>query len=161
MNNNKKNKIKDILMIFVYYLYSAIISILTLILSLFYVVTCWWFLFLPKYKRYKYFDFLIVSSWTFIVNHLFLGMRIKCIGLENIDIKRTTMYICNHQSWLDIPVVIRYTHTICLSKKQVRRLPLVGLLIIYAGPIIVDRDDQASRISSVKEIIGVFKKGIL
>lgn len=152
-------RIRIFLMTFIYYLYSIMVILSTSLLSLFYIVTCWWFLFLPKYKRYKLFDFLVVYPWVSIVNNIFLGMRLKLIGSEYIDIKRTTMYICNHQSWLDIPVVIKQTHTICLSKKQVRRMPLVGLLIVFAGPIIVDRDDQSSRISSVKEIISVFKKG--
>lgn len=141
------------------FFFTIIISILTLIMSLLFVVTCCFFLFLPKYKRFKLFDNLIVCPWTFIFNRLLLGIRFKLFGLEYVDIKRTTLYICNHQSWVDIPVVNKYSHAISLSKKQVRRLPLVGVLIIYAGPIIVDRDDQSSRLSSLKEIINVLKKG--
>ena len=155
-----KNKRNDnYLMIFLYSIYTIILAILTLLLSLFFVVTCWFFLFIPKYERFKFFDYIVMAPWTFIFNNFLLGMRIKLIGLENIDKKRTTLYICNHQSWLDIPVINKYSHTISLSKKQVRRLPFIGILIIYAGPIIVDREDQSSRISSVKKIISFLKKG--
>ena len=118
------NDKKDIshLMLFIYYIYTAILAVLTLLLSLFFVVTCWFFLFFPKYKRFKFFDFLVMSPWTFIFNNFLLGIRIKLFGLEHIDSKRTTLYICNHQSWVDIPIVNKYTHTVSLSKKQVRRL---------------------------------------
>lgn len=155
--NTKHNDSR--LIIAIYYIYTLIVTILTLIMSLFFVVTFWFFLFFPKYKRFKYFDCLIMCPWTFVFDRLLLGIRLKLFGLENIDVKRTTLYICNHQSWLDIPVANKYTHTISLSKKQVRRLPLIGLLIMYAGPIIVDRDDRSSRLGSLKEIINVFKKG--
>ncbi|MCK4799125.1 MAG: 1-acyl-sn-glycerol-3-phosphate acyltransferase [Spirochaetes bacterium] len=147
-------------MIFVYYIYSLIVSILTLLLSLFYVITCWWFLFIPMYKKFKLFDYIVVGPWTSIVNRLFLGIRITVSGKEHVDKKRTTLYICNHQSWVDISVVNKYTHAVGVSKKQVRRLPLVGVLIIYASTIIVDRNDYSSRIGIVKELIKVFKKGV-
>ena len=149
----KSKRDSNSFMIFIYYIYTVILAILTLLLSLFFVVTCWLFLFFPKYKRFKYFDCIVMTPWTFIFNNFLLGVRIKLFGLEYIDKKRTTLYISNHQSWLDIPIVNKYTHTVSLSKKQVRRLPLIGILIIYAGPIIVDREDQSSRIGSVKKII--------
>ncbi len=155
-----KNKYNDnYLIVCINYIFTIIITILTLLMSLFFVVTFWFFLFLPKYKRFKLFYCLIMYPWTFIFNYLLLGIRLNLSGLEHIDKKRTTLYICNHQSWIDIPVVNRYTHTITLSKKQVRRILFVGVLIIYAGPIIVDRDDRSSRLSSIKEIINVLKKG--
>ena len=155
MNKNKDN----IFIIIPFLIYSLYVIIGTLTMSLIYVVTCFFFLLLPKYKRYRLFDFLVVNLWTFVFNELLLFMRIKVIGKENVDQKRTTLYICNHQSWVDIPTAIKYTHTITLSKKQVRRLPLVGVLIIYAGPIIVDRDDKSSRLGSLKEIIHCLKNG--
>jgi 1-acyl-sn-glycerol-3-phosphate acyltransferase len=155
--NNKKDI--NVFMLVLYYLFTAILAILTLLMSLFFVVFFWFFLFLPKYKRFNLFANIVMTPWTFIFNNFLLGIRIKKIGLEYIDKKRTTLYICNHQSWMDIPIFNKYTHTLSLSKKEVRRLPLVGLLIIYAGPIIVDRQNQSSRIGSVKEIIGVLKKG--
>ena len=155
MGKNKDN----IFMVIVFLIYSLFAAIATLSMSLFYVVTCFFFLILPKYKRYKLFDSLVVYPWTFIFNKLILFMRITVIGRKNVDRKRTTLYICNHQSWVDIPTAIKYTHTITLSKKQVRRLPLVGVLIIYASPIIVDRDDKSSRLGSLKEIIHCLKKG--
>ncbi len=147
-------------MIIIYSLYSIIIAILTLMFSFIYVSTCWWFLFLPKYKRLKLFTLILANPWIFFVNNLMLLMRIRVIGKENVDIKRTTLYICNHQSWIDVPILFKYSHAVGVSKIQVTNLPLVGFLILYSGGVIfLNREDQSSRISIIKEIMRVFKKG--
>lgn len=146
-------------MVIIYYIYSIIITTLTLLISLFFVLTGWWFLFLPKYYRYRLYAFLIVKPWYFLVVRILLAARVKIIGKKNIVKDRKTLYICNHQSWVDIPFVTRFVKTFGVAKKQVRRLPLVGLLIIYGGSIIVDRDDTKSKLHVVKELIKVFKKG--
>jgi 1-acyl-sn-glycerol-3-phosphate acyltransferase len=144
----------------IYFFYSLLVTILTLSMSLIYVVTCWWFLILPKYKRFKLFYIIVMIPWTFVFNRLLLAMRIKLLGLENVDQKRTTLYICNHQSWVDIPVIFRYCRTTGISKKQVLFLPLIGQLIYYASVILVDRGDQKSRLHIVKVLIEVFRKGV-
>jgi 1-acyl-sn-glycerol-3-phosphate acyltransferase len=114
---------------------------------------------MPRYKRFRLFDFVVNQPWTFVFDYLLLLMRMKLIGLEFVDRKRTTVYICNHQSWVDIPVVTRYTHTVTLSKKEATYIPFIGTLINFAGPVFVDRDDTSSRLKVVKEIITLLKQG--
>lgn len=137
-----------------------LVVILTFILSLFFVSTAWFFVFFPKYYRARIFEFFVSFPWIFIVLRIFLGVRLKIIGKKNVDRKRTTLYICNHQSWVDVPVLFRYSHAVGVSKKEIRRIPLVGVLMLYSGSIIiVDRDKKKSRLTSVKEIMRVLKNG--
>jgi|GEM_PF-1104889 len=147
-------------MIVFYFIHSLLAFILTIIMSFIFIILGWWFLLLPKYKRFRLFEYLIAYPWIFLFQRVFLFMRIKIIGKKNVDRKRTTFYICNHQSWLDVPVFLRYSHAIGVSKKEVRRIFLVGVLILMSGGVILlDRKEQASRLATIKKIINVFKKG--
>lgn len=148
-------------MIFIYSIYSIFVALSTLLFSLIFVILGWWFLFIPRNKRLGFFNYVVAYPWIFFVLRLLLWVRLKIIGRENVDPKRTTLYICNHQSWFDIPVVFRYTtKALFVSKKQVRRLPLVGVLIIYSGrALIFDRSDIKARLSIIKKLMGAFKQG--
>lgn len=147
-------------MIIIYLIYSCIASLAILLYSLLFVVLFWWYLFIPKHIRFKTFYYFVAVPWIFVVLRIFLLTRLKIIGKKNVDPKRTTLYICNHQSWVDVPIIIRYSRSTGVSKKEVVGLPLVGALILYAGAILVDRVDNSSRIGIIKELISVFKKNI-
>ena len=155
MKNSRTNFISAVL----YFLYTVLLTIVTFSFSLIFILAFWWFLILPRYKRFNLFDHLVAQPWTFVFNKLLLLMRMKLIGLKFVDRKRTTVYICNHQSWVDISVVTRYTHSVTLSKKQATYIPFIGALVSLAGPVFVDRDDTSSRLKTVKEIIGLLRKG--
>lgn len=134
-------------------------GILTLILSLIFLLLTWWLIFIPRNKRESVARYILIKPWTFIFNHFFLFIRLKVIGKENVNPKRVTLYICNHQSWADIPVVIPKTKASALSKKEVVAIPLVGFLTVLAGGIFFDRDEQSSRMAIIKELIEFFKGG--
>lgn len=102
---------------------------------------------------------MVSVPWTFIVNRLILAIRLNVIGREYIDFKRVSVYICNHQSWVDVPLMIVNTCAIALSKKEVRRLPFVGILIVMSGAAeLFDRATQASRIGIVKKVMEILKQ---
>ncbi|HPO50513.1 MAG TPA: hypothetical protein PLO89_09335, partial [Spirochaetota bacterium] len=84
-------------MIFFYYILTGIITFLISLVSVFFIIFDFWLMFIPQYKRYYTADRFLVIPWTVVANFL-LGIRLKLIGKENIDKKRTTLYICNHQS---------------------------------------------------------------
>jgi 1-acyl-sn-glycerol-3-phosphate acyltransferase len=138
---------------------NGIAAILILSFSAFYALIGWWLLFIPKQKRYKYADNFMVFLWAFFVNRVALLIRLKVIGKGYVDKKRTSLYICNHQSWNDIPIVIRYSHATGVAKKEVAQIPIVGILIQYAGALLFDRDDKSSRLSVIKDMITYFKNG--
>jgi len=143
----------------IYLIYSVVVAISVEVFSLIQVLIFWWFLFLPKYKRFRLFFYIVAEPWIFFVVRFLLMTRLKVIGKKHIDNKRSSLYICNHQSWVDVPVLFKYTKAIGVSKKEVTRLPIVGVLIIYASPILVDRFDKSSRMGILKELIRNLKLG--
>lgn len=77
-----------------------------------------------------------------------LAVEVKAHG----EAQRGVLYICNHISWLDIPVLgsqlpgVRF-----LSKSEVRAWPLIGWLATRAGSLFIERGngqhDTVQRIS--------------
>ena len=146
-------------MIIINLIFSFFAGIFTLILSLFFLLISWWLIFVPRNKREKIARYVLIQPWTFIFNHFIMLIRLKVIGKENVKTNRATLYICNHQSWADIPVVVPKTKAAALSKKEVVAIPLVGFLTVLAGGIFFDREEQSSRMAIVKELIEFFKNG--
>jgi 1-acyl-sn-glycerol-3-phosphate acyltransferase len=130
-------------------------------MSLFFVITCFWFLFIPGFKKLKLFTYIVATPWIFLFLRIFLFTNLKVIGKNKFSYKDKMLFICNHQSWIDVPVFYGYTKACGVSKKEVKYLPLIGLLIIYSGgAIFLDRKKQASRMHIIKEIITLFKQNV-
>jgi 1-acyl-sn-glycerol-3-phosphate acyltransferase len=114
--------------------------------------------FLPNYKRFKYSEFVVIVMSHFM-NSILLMMRIKVIDKNNVDKKRTTLYICNHQSWIDIPLFISHCAAPIISKKEIKYVPLLGPIATMIGTIFFDRDKTSDRLGVIKATSQVFKKG--
>ena len=89
------------------------------------------------------------------------GARLEVIGGENVDPKRATIYVANHQSTLDIPAHFisvpadfRY-----VAKSQLRFVPFIGWYLWLAGHIFVNRSDRASAISSLERAAKKVREG--
>ncbi|HOV14580.1 MAG TPA: lysophospholipid acyltransferase family protein [Spirochaetota bacterium] len=140
------------------YILTGIVTLIVSLISLVFILLDWWLLFIPLEKRYFVADKFLIIPWTVIVNNL-LGIKVKFIGKENIDKKRATLYICNHQSWVDIPTFLRYSHAPTVAKKEVKNIPFLGILIIYAGVLFLDRKDKNGRLGIIKGTMKILKKG--
>ncbi|HNZ28200.1 MAG TPA: lysophospholipid acyltransferase family protein [Spirochaetota bacterium] len=146
-------------MILINLIFSFISGMLVLFMSLIFVLIDWWLLFIPRNKRYLVARKFLVVPWTIIANNFLFCMRLKVLGKEHLSKEKNSLFICNHQSWADIPAFLRYTPSTALSKSEVRRIPVVGILTIYAGGIFFDRDDKKSRIGIIKEVMEFLKQG--
>jgi 1-acyl-sn-glycerol-3-phosphate acyltransferase len=80
------------------------------------------------------------------------GARLVVHGQENVDPKRPTIYVANHQSTLDIPahfvavpVPFRY-----VAKSQLRWVPAIGWYLWLAGHIFVNRYNRQAAIDSLR-----------
>lgn len=63
------------------------------------------------------------------------------------------LYISNHQSMIDIPLLSEQHVVIPLMKKEVSEIPLFGKIIDCVGPISVDRSDPASRTRAFNQCV--------
>ncbi len=68
-------------------------------------------------------------------------VRVKVQGNENIDPKASYIFVANHQSIYDIPLVYGWLNNNFkwIMKKELRRLPVIGKTCELMGHIFIDR----------------------
>lgn len=79
------------------------------------------------------------------------GFKLEVEGLENVDPKRPTIYVSNHQSTLDIPahfmavpVPFRY-----VAKSQLAWVPFIGWYLWLADHILINRANRQAAVRSL------------
>jgi 1-acyl-sn-glycerol-3-phosphate acyltransferase len=116
--------------------------------------------------------------WTFITGKVdllyrlatgaaFAGVRLAGIsveieGLDRFDHDRSYIYMCNHVSAIDPPIVVPLIprRTSVLVKKELFRIPLLGRAMRMGSLVPVDRSDRDSAIASVRRAAEVLRSGI-
>ena len=89
------------------------------------------------------------DSWFFL-----LGIRHKNIYEQPHDISKQYIFISNHISYFDIPMImksVRRQHIRVLGKAEMSSIPLFGFIYKNAA-VMVDRKDAAHRAKSLKTL---------
>ena len=95
----------------------------------------------------------ISRFWTWMVLRVG-GISLKVHGLNHIDPKQPYIFMVNHQSNIDIPVLVQSLPAFQLrwiAKKELLWVPLFGWAMWAAKHLTVDRSDRS-------DALGVFKK---
>ena len=96
----------------------------------------------------------IVSSWARGVVAV-LGVRVLIYGKPPENGPFFT--VCNHISWLDIPIVHSFLRVNFIAKADVRRWPIIGFLASRAGTVFIER----RRVRDLKNVGKVLENLIL
>jgi len=91
------------------------------------------------------------------------GIRVKVRGLEGLNPRRPYVFIANHQSYIDIPVLIKALPGFQLrwiAKKELLRVPLFGWAMWSAKHIIVDRFNLSKAKASLKKAEQRIREGL-
>jgi len=78
-------------------------------------------------------------------------LRILNIELQleqQAELTLPAVFVSNHISWLDIPVIGSALPAYFLSKDEVRRWPLIGALAAGAGTLFIKRGDGKARLTA-------------
>jgi 1-acyl-sn-glycerol-3-phosphate acyltransferase len=65
-----------------------------------------------------------------------LGITVRASGIPNDG---ATLFVANHVSWLDIPVIISVRSMRFVSKSDVRAWPVIGWLVACGGTLFIER----------------------
>jgi 1-acyl-sn-glycerol-3-phosphate acyltransferase len=111
---------------------------------------------------------LVAFPWTFItgkVNFLYwigmglayggariTGARVKLVGLDKIDPAGTYIFMSNHVSNLDPPLLVPLIpgRTSVLAKKELWRIPIVSKALDLAEIVPVERSNRDAAINSIR-----------
>lgn len=135
------------------------------------IMLLFWILALP-------FAALVCFPWTFLTGNIaFLyrvgmwaawtgvrlaGVRVKTVGLKDIDPARTYIFMSNHVSNIDPPILLPLIprRTSVMAKKELFSYPLLGRTMRLGSLVPVDRGNREAGISAVREAAKVIRQGI-
>lgn len=105
---------------------------------------------------------LSIVSWAFNVVIFLSGIKRTVIGEENVPKDTAVLYVGNHRSIFD--VVLCYPRvpnpTGFISKKEILKVPLLNIWMIYMDCLFLDRSDMRKGLEMVLSAIDKVKNGI-
>lgn len=107
------------------------------------------------------FIYKLCKLWSRFVL-MMLGMYHKNIFETPHDTNQPYVFVFNHISYIDIPVILRSVqnqHFRVLGKAEMGKIPIFGF-IYRSAVVMVQRGDPEKRAKSVEQLKSVLKKGI-
>ena len=108
-------------------------------------------------------DFLYrMGMWVVRVGIRLSGVRVEIRGCERLDPRQTYIFMSNHVSNLDPPLLIPLLpgRTSVLVKKELFRIPILGFAMRVAHLVPVDRRNRESAIASMRVAAEVIRGGL-
>lgn len=89
------------------------------------------------------------------------GSTIEIIGSENIPEDQPVVFVGNHQSNLDIPILTGYIkkHTCFIAKKELGKIPILSLAIKNMNSILIDRGNARQSLRAITNGANNVKQG--
>lgn len=89
------------------------------------------------------------------------GVKLEVSGIENIRKDIPCIYMSNHQSYFDIFALLAGlpVHFKFILKKELMKIPILGITMKRAGYISIDRQDNKKAILSMNIAVERMKKG--
>lgn len=89
------------------------------------------------------------------------GAQARAAGHENLDPRQPYVFVANHQSNLDAPLILAYLkrNPGWIAKQELFRVPMLGQGIQLVHAIPIDRRNRASAIASTKRAGEIIRSG--
>ena len=135
------------------------------------IMLTFWGLMLP-------FAALVCMPWTFISGDIsfmyrvfmwgaFMGVRLagvraQAVGLEKLDPARNYIFMSNHVSNIDPPLMLPLIpkRTSVMVKQELFKIPLLGKAMRMGSLVPVNRGNREAGIAAVRDARGVVRQGI-
>jgi 1-acyl-sn-glycerol-3-phosphate acyltransferase len=90
------------------------------------------------------------------------NIKVTVKGISNLTPRRSCIYMPNHMSNLDIPVLQAYlpVQFRWLAKAELFKIPVFGQAMQRAGYISIDRSDKKSAIQSLHRAANIIRDGV-
>jgi 1-acyl-sn-glycerol-3-phosphate acyltransferase len=142
------------------YIHSCVFWALTLLCSIIihavsYVTT----LFIKDKDRKVSFYQKTARLWGSLILDFSL-VKVKISGLENIPLDTNVIFTPNHQSYMDIFILLRYLPRPYrfVIMRSLFKVPVIGPHITKSGFVSLDRKDRKNSIKTIDAIVDLLKK---
>ena len=105
-------------------------------------------------------DTRMYVGWSRALNKI-IGIEIEIKGLENIRPDGSYIFVCNHSSLLDIPVLLGSLpgDVRIIYKRELEKIPIFGYGLKRSNLISIDRSDPRKAMKSLDEAIEKIQAG--
>lgn len=83
----------------------------------------------------------IIQRWSYYLLR-FSGVKVAVQYCDEPSLQASVLMVANHVSWLDIFVINSQRATAFVAKEEIRRWPVIGLLVSWAGTVFIDRSQR-------------------
>jgi 1-acyl-sn-glycerol-3-phosphate acyltransferase len=103
-----------------------------------------------------------IGMWGARTGVRLAGVRVQAVGLDRLDPKRTYIFMSNHVSNIDPPLLIPLIpgRTSVMVKQELFNYPIFGKAMRMASLVPVDRGNRDAGIAAVRAAEEVVKHGI-
>ena len=115
---------------------------------------------LSSFVSRKHLPTVVMQSWAKGLLVLF-GVRLHLQGLEHVDNSKPTIFMANHASPVDIPVLIAALNVDLrfIFKQSILFLPFIGIAIWMMGMVPINRANKQKAARSLKKAGQQIRKG--
>jgi len=127
--------------------------------GLYFICLCFIVIFLTFFLKPETIDPFLKKSFKLLFKIIFVKVRVA--GAENVDPNQTYLFMSNHVSLFDIPLLAAYIPTFVRAVEALRQFkwPVYGWAIRRLGNIPIDRKNIHASIRSIKKTEQVIKNG--
>jgi 1-acyl-sn-glycerol-3-phosphate acyltransferase len=103
-----------------------------------------------------------VAMWGAWTGVRLAGVRVATVGLDGLDPRRTYVFMSNHVSNIDPPIMLPLVprRTSVMAKKELFDYPLLGKTMRIGSLVPVDRGNREAGIAAVRAAATVLRQGI-
>ncbi|WP_432405337.1 lysophospholipid acyltransferase family protein [Wukongibacter sp. M2B1] len=89
------------------------------------------------------------------------GSKVKVVGEENIPKDKSVLFVSNHQSNLDIPILLGFIDRpkAFVAKAELSKFPLLSTWMEFLNCIFIDRGNARESLRAIKAGIKLLKEG--
>lgn len=89
------------------------------------------------------------------------GCKVTVEGASNVPVDRAVLYVCNHQSNFDIPLMITSLpgKKGFIAKIETLKIPIIRDWMKFMHCVFMDRSDIRQQVKSISEGIAILKSG--
>ena len=104
--------------------------------------------------------FFWITKGALKLGQKILGIRLEVSGLENIDKKKSYIFMPNHLSILDAPLMVMLIPqpVRVISKKEIFRIPVIGQVMRHVNFVSVDRRGKRGGKESIEKATKLMKE---
>lgn len=105
-----------------------------------------------KNSKLKENTYLIAQEWAGkLLNQAKVSVNVT--GLDNITKDTPILFVANHQSNFDIPVLLKHLNTPIgfIAKKEIKKIPIVNQWMNHLNCIFIDRGNPRAAVRSINQ----------